>query len=166
MNSYNLWLQVRIMLTVLHTSQFSIEHSRSTQSVTVFTSHCLVAASNGWWFLFSGFVNCPHPQLPACHSNCSQQLNPSNYPTNSLTQSLTNQLKSTLLPGAFTTMRGTTNTLQPVHLSACNNLELDELSRIWIVGSYTKICQHIPILVKIKDNLYVDLKHLLHILEA
>jgi hypothetical protein len=32
-------------VTVLHTSQITIGHSRSSQSVVVFTSSCLVAAS-------------------------------------------------------------------------------------------------------------------------
>jgi hypothetical protein len=34
-------------LTVLHTSQINIEHTRSSQSVTEFTSRCSVVASNG-----------------------------------------------------------------------------------------------------------------------
>jgi hypothetical protein len=59
----------------------------------VFTSP-LVTASNGKHSPSSGFLNCPQPQLPASHSNSSQQLNPSGYlthsPTNSL--SLTKQL--------------------------------------------------------------------------
>jgi hypothetical protein len=53
----------------------------------VFTSRCLVAASNSGHSPSSGFPNYPRPQLPASHSNSSQRLNP-----NSLTQSLTNQL--------------------------------------------------------------------------
>jgi hypothetical protein len=72
-------------LTVIHTSQITIGHTRSSQSVTVFTSHCLVASSNGGHSPSSGFLNCPQPQLPTSHSNSSQQLNPSGYLTNSLT---------------------------------------------------------------------------------
>jgi hypothetical protein len=68
-------------LTILHTSQITIGHTRSSQSVTVFTSHCLVIASNSGCFPSSGFPNCPQPQLPASHSNNSQQLNPSGHLT-------------------------------------------------------------------------------------
>jgi hypothetical protein len=70
------------IVTVLHTSQITIGHVRSSQSVTVFTSHCLVAASNSRCSSSSGFPNCPWPQLPASHS---KQLNPSVYLTNSPT---------------------------------------------------------------------------------
>jgi hypothetical protein len=35
--------------------------------------------------LYSGFLNCPWPQLPASHSNRSQKLNPSSYLTHSPT---------------------------------------------------------------------------------
>jgi hypothetical protein len=34
-------------VTVLHTSEITIGHTRSSLSVTVFTNRCLVAASNG-----------------------------------------------------------------------------------------------------------------------
>jgi hypothetical protein len=34
-------------LSVLHVSQFTIGHTMSSQSITAFTSCCLVAASNG-----------------------------------------------------------------------------------------------------------------------
>jgi hypothetical protein len=63
-------------------------HIKSSQSVTVFTSCCLVAASNGKCSPSSGFSNCPWPQLPASHSNSSQQLNPSGSLTHSLSLSL------------------------------------------------------------------------------
>jgi hypothetical protein len=68
-------------LTVLHTSQITIGHTRSSQSVTVFTSRCLVAASIGGGSPSSGFPNRTRPQLPATHSNSSQWLNPSGYLT-------------------------------------------------------------------------------------
>jgi hypothetical protein len=42
-------------LTVLYTSQITIGHIRSPQSLTVFTSLCLVAASNGGCSPFSKF---------------------------------------------------------------------------------------------------------------
>jgi hypothetical protein len=42
---------------------------------------CLVAASNGGCSLSSGFPNCPRRQIPASHSNISQQLNPNCYLT-------------------------------------------------------------------------------------
>lgn len=58
-------------LTVLHTSQITIGHIRSSQSVTVFTSCCLVVASNGGHSPSSGLPNCPQPQLSASHSNSS-----------------------------------------------------------------------------------------------
>jgi hypothetical protein len=56
-------------LTVLHTSQITIGHTRSSQSVRVFTIRCLLAASKGGRSLYSGFPNCSRPQLPASHSN-------------------------------------------------------------------------------------------------
>jgi hypothetical protein len=62
-------------VTVLHTSQITIEHTRSSQSVAVFTSRCSIAASSGICSVTSGFPNCPQPQLPASHSKSSQQLN-------------------------------------------------------------------------------------------
>jgi hypothetical protein len=44
-------------LTVLYTSHITIGHTRSSQSVTVFTS-LLVMASNGRHSFSSGFRNC------------------------------------------------------------------------------------------------------------
>jgi hypothetical protein len=61
-------------LTVLHISQITIEHTRSSQSVKVFTSRCLVTAPNGGRSPSSGFRSCPRPQLLASHSNSSVQL--------------------------------------------------------------------------------------------
>jgi hypothetical protein len=72
-------------VTVLHISQITMGKTMSSKSVTVFNIRCLVAASNGGRSPFSGFPICRRPQLPACHSNSSQQLNPSSYLTNSLT---------------------------------------------------------------------------------
>jgi hypothetical protein len=50
---------------------------------------CLIAASKGGPSPYSAFPNCPRPQLPASHSNNSQQLNPSRYLTDWLTNQLT-----------------------------------------------------------------------------
>jgi hypothetical protein len=44
-------------LTVLHISQIPIGHTRSSQSVTVFTSRCLVETSKGGRSPYSGFPN-------------------------------------------------------------------------------------------------------------
>jgi hypothetical protein len=66
---------------LLHTSLITIGHTRSSQSVPVFSSRCLVAASNGRRSPSSGFPNCPRAQPPASHSNRSQQLNPSGFLT-------------------------------------------------------------------------------------
>jgi hypothetical protein len=63
-------------LTALHTSQITTGHTRSSQSVTVFTSRCLVAVSNSGRSPSSRFPNCPWSQVPASQSN-SSQLNPS-----------------------------------------------------------------------------------------
>jgi hypothetical protein len=68
-------------LTVLHTSQITMGHTRSSPSVTIFTSHCLVVASNCGRSPSSGFPNCPRPHLPASYHNSSQQLNLSSYLT-------------------------------------------------------------------------------------
>jgi hypothetical protein len=62
---------------------------KSSQSLV----RCLAAAFNGERSPSSGFPNCPRPQLPASHSNTSQQLNPSGSLThqpNQLTRSPTN----------------------------------------------------------------------------
>jgi hypothetical protein len=68
-------------VTVLHTSQVTIGHSRSSQSFTLSISCCLVEASAVDIFLPVGSQYCPQHQLPASHSNSSQQLNPSSYLT-------------------------------------------------------------------------------------
>jgi hypothetical protein len=68
-------------VTVLHTSQITIGHTRSSQSVTVFISRFLVAASNEERSASSRFPNCSCPQTPTSHRNISQELNPSDYLT-------------------------------------------------------------------------------------
>jgi hypothetical protein len=55
----------------------TIWHTRSSQSLTVFTSCCLVGVSNGGHSPSSGFPNYLRPQLPAHNSNSSQWLSPS-----------------------------------------------------------------------------------------
>jgi hypothetical protein len=60
------------------------------QHFSVCYSCCLVATFNGRHSPSSGFTNCPQPQLPACHCNSSQQLNPVSYLTHSFTDSPTN----------------------------------------------------------------------------
>jgi hypothetical protein len=71
--------------TVLHTSQITIGHIRSFQSVRVFTSHCLVVASNGRCSPSSGFPDCPQPQLPTSFSKQQLTLTEHQQLTNSLT---------------------------------------------------------------------------------
>jgi hypothetical protein len=70
-------------LTILYTSQITVGHTRPSQSVTVFTSRCLVTVSNNGRSPSSGFPKCPRHQLPASHSNSSQRLNCSSPLTNS-----------------------------------------------------------------------------------
>jgi hypothetical protein len=82
---------------VLHTSQISIGHTRSSEWVTVLTSCCLVAVSSGGHYPSSGFPNCFRPLLPASHSNCKQQLKPSGCLTNWLL--IKTQLSSLYSPG-------------------------------------------------------------------
>jgi hypothetical protein len=52
-------------LIVLHTSQITTEHNRSSQSVTIFIRSCLVAAFNSGRSPNSGSRTVPRPQLPA-----------------------------------------------------------------------------------------------------
>jgi hypothetical protein len=65
------------VVTLLHTSLITIGHTRSSQSVTVLTSRCSVAAFHSGRSPSSGFPKCPRSQLPTSHSNSSQRLNPS-----------------------------------------------------------------------------------------
>jgi hypothetical protein len=68
-----------------YTSQITTRHRLVFSNLLrVSTSRCLVATSDGRHSSFSGFRNYPQPQLPASHSNSSQQLN-----CISLTNSLT-----------------------------------------------------------------------------
>jgi hypothetical protein len=57
-----------------HTLQFTKEHAEDFSACCVFTSCCLVAASNCGRSSSSGFSNCHWPQLPAAHSNSSAVL--------------------------------------------------------------------------------------------
>jgi hypothetical protein len=84
-------------LTVLHTSQITIGHTRSPQSVTVYISHRLVAAFSGEHSPSSGFLNYPQPQVPVSNSNSSQRLNLSSPLINSITDSSTRVLLITWL---------------------------------------------------------------------
>jgi hypothetical protein len=71
-------------MTRYYTSQITIRHTKSSQTVTDFTSRCVVAAYNSWRSLPSGFPNCPWSQLLASHS-----LDRSSPLTNLLTNSMT-----------------------------------------------------------------------------
>jgi hypothetical protein len=73
-----------------YTSQFTI--TRILVSKVMSSCRCLVNVSNGGRSLFSGFLNCPCPQLPDSNSNSSSWLNFSSSPNNSQSKSLTNQL--------------------------------------------------------------------------
>jgi hypothetical protein len=68
-------------LTVLHTSQITIGQTRSHQHVKIFTSRCLVTASNGRRSPSSGIPKYHGPQLPVSNSNRSRRLNRNGYPT-------------------------------------------------------------------------------------
>jgi hypothetical protein len=61
-------------VTAVHISQITTGHTRSSQSDTIFTSRCLVAAFNYGRSLSCGLPNCPQPQLHASHGSSSQQL--------------------------------------------------------------------------------------------
>jgi hypothetical protein len=66
------WIRKRIYCTLtqlVSTLQESLHGTLGLLFVTVFTCCCLVAAFNGGLSPFSGFLNCPRPQLPASHSN-------------------------------------------------------------------------------------------------
>jgi hypothetical protein len=82
------------VLTVIHTSQITKGHTRSSQSVAVFTSRCLVGVSKGGSSPSLGFPNSPRPLLLASHSSRSQHMNRSSSITNSLT---TTEAESELL---------------------------------------------------------------------
>jgi hypothetical protein len=50
-------------LTILHTSQITVGHIRSSQSVTDFARRCLVAVYNGGLSSSAEFPNCSRSQL-------------------------------------------------------------------------------------------------------
>jgi hypothetical protein len=54
-------------LTELHNPKINHCNCSTHNVLSVFTSHCLVAAFNGRCSPASGFPNCPKPQLPASH---------------------------------------------------------------------------------------------------
>jgi hypothetical protein len=60
-------------------------HARISVHSHIFTSCCLVVASDGRRSAFPGFPNCPRTQLPASNSNSSQQLRTSSSLVNSIT---------------------------------------------------------------------------------
>jgi hypothetical protein len=70
-------------VTVIHTSQITIGHTRPSQSITVFINSCLVAAANGGHSPSSGFRNVDRSQLPGSHRNSAQILNCSSPLSNS-----------------------------------------------------------------------------------
>jgi hypothetical protein len=65
-------------LTELHILKITVTTAHM-KYFTVFTSRCLVAASNGGRFPFSGFPNCPRPHLPASHFSQLQYLTDSTH---------------------------------------------------------------------------------------
>jgi hypothetical protein len=54
-------------LIELHTPKINHGNCSTHKVLSVFTSRCLLAAFNGGRSPFSGFQNCPRPQLPASH---------------------------------------------------------------------------------------------------
>jgi hypothetical protein len=70
------------VLTALHTSQITVGHAKSSQSVTVFTSRCLVAGSNRGSSPYSKFPNYPC----ALATSFPQELNPCGYLIHSATK--------------------------------------------------------------------------------
>jgi hypothetical protein len=121
---------------LLHYSQVTIGHTMSSQSVTVFSSRCLVAASNGGHPPSSGFPNCPRPQLASSHSNSSQQLNRSSSLNNLLlTDSLTNSPQSQSQSQSYVTTAGQSTSLSWCQAASILNQQhnpsghLPELSR-------------------------------------
>jgi hypothetical protein len=68
-------------------------HTHTHIHVSIVTSSLAVMLSsgfNGGRSHSSGFLHYPRPELPASHSNCSQQLSPSSSLTNSVTHQQTN----------------------------------------------------------------------------
>jgi hypothetical protein len=96
-----------------YTLQFTVTHTHThTQSHTsvhshVFTSRCLLTASNGGHSPSSVFSN--YPRTSGTSNNSSQRLNLNSSLTNSLTQSVTRQLTPLSLtdcPGYTTSRHG------------------------------------------------------------
>jgi hypothetical protein len=79
-------------LTDLHTSQITIGHTRSSQSVTDFTNCCLVAAFNSGHSSSYGFPNCPR----AWATSVSQQQHTTTEPQRSLNCPTSNILERTV----------------------------------------------------------------------
>jgi hypothetical protein len=73
--------------SVLCTHEHTLSLTRTCACIHshVFTSCCLVMASNGGHSLSSGILNYPQPQLAASYSNGGQHLSPSCYLTHPLT---------------------------------------------------------------------------------
>jgi hypothetical protein len=61
-------------LTVFRPSQVTVSYAQSSQSVTVFTSRCLLKASNGGLYLFYGFPKYPRSQLQSSNCNSSHNM--------------------------------------------------------------------------------------------
>jgi hypothetical protein len=129
---------------VLDTSQIAIGHTRPSQSVAVFTSLCLIPASNVGRSRSSGFSNSPRPQLPASNSNCSQQLKPCGYLTHSLTDCLQTLSRLTELRVRIrlNECRFTANlfVLAPSHLEAHDSISL--LAVLLITSRYRSNRKH------------------------
>jgi hypothetical protein len=107
------WLDLFTAYTTrYYTSKITILFTRSSQSVTVFNSRYLVAASNGGRSSCSGFPNCPQPQLPTSNSYSSQRLSGSSPLTNSLTHQPTHTTPLTVnnCPAYNTSAQTTQNT--------------------------------------------------------
>jgi hypothetical protein len=60
---------------MLHTLRMTIGQVIYSQSLKIFRSRCLVAASNSGLAPSFEFPNCPKPRLSPSHCNSSQQLN-------------------------------------------------------------------------------------------
>jgi hypothetical protein len=85
-------------VTVPHTSQITIGHTRPSQPVTVFTSRCLVVAFDGELYPFSVFPDRPWSQLTHSHSDWTPAVL-------QLTHSLTNKLFTALTVKVKVTLR-------------------------------------------------------------
>jgi hypothetical protein len=94
------WLQTGFELMIGFTELFDTARDYALQFTVTHTLVSTVTCSlplfgsgfNGGRFPFSGFLNCLCSQLPASHSNISQQLNRCSPLTNSITHQPTNLL--------------------------------------------------------------------------